>query len=151
MIMTARLNGKATPAELTRALATLGTIPHTYGLPARVAELTHLRVSQINGCAWCLDYGMQNIEAAKITMAEVAQLPGWREIESLNDAERAALDLAEHMTRMGESSDPVPDVVWEAAAEEFSEEQLALLVTWIATVNLYNRINVTIRRVPGTW
>lgn len=149
--MTARLDGKTAPAELTKALATLGSLPQTYGLPARVAELAHLRVSQINGCAWCLNYGFQNAEAAKITAAEIAQLPGWRELESLSDAERAALDLAEHMTRMGDTSDPVPDPVWNAAAAEFSEQQLSLLVTWIATVNLYNRINITIRRVPGTW
>lgn len=149
--MTARLTGSTTPAELTKALAALGSLPQTYGLPARIAELTHLRVSQINGCAWCLNYGLANADAAKITMAEIAQLPGWRELESLSQAERAALDLAEHMTRMGDATDPVPDPVWDAAAEEFSEQQLALLVTWIATVNLYNRINVTIRRVPGTW
>ncbi|MBO0812257.1 MAG: carboxymuconolactone decarboxylase family protein [Microlunatus sp.] len=149
--MTARLSGKAAPAELNKLLGALGGLPTTYGLPSRIAELTHLRVSQINGCAWCLDYGLKNAEESKITMAEIAGLPGWHEVESFSEQERAALDLAEHMTRMADNSDPVPDAVWDAAAREFSEQELSLLVTWIATTNLYNRINVTTRRVPGTW
>ncbi|QGN33375.1 carboxymuconolactone decarboxylase family protein [Microlunatus sp. Gsoil 973] len=149
--MTARLQSKSTPAELMKALTTLGTAPQRYGLPPRIAELVHLRVSQINGCAWCLDYGVKNLEEAKISTTEFAQLPGWREATTFSEPERVALDLAERMTRMADTSDPVPDDVWNAAAEEFSEQELSLLITWIATTNLYNRINVTIRREPGTW
>jgi alkylhydroperoxidase family enzyme len=55
------------------------------------------------------------------------------------------------MTRFADRMDPVPDAVWNAAAEQFDEKQLATLVVWVATTNLYNRINVTTRQVPGTW
>jgi AhpD family alkylhydroperoxidase len=149
--VTARMTGNTTPVEIMKALTTLGTAAQQHGLPPRVAELTHLRVSQINGCAWCLDYGQRNSAEAGITPGEIAILSGWREATTFSDSERAALDLAEHMTRMADSSDPVPDPVWDAVADEFGEKELSLLVTWIATTNLYNRINVTIRRVPGTW
>lgn len=66
-------------------------------------------------------------------------------------AECAALDLAEHITGIGDRSDPVPDAVWAEATRHFDDSQLAGLVLWVATANAYNRINVATRRVPGTW
>ena len=150
--MTTRLKNPATfvpkAAELLMALGKIGA---DYGVPGAILELTHLRVSQINGCAWCLEYGRQNAAKTGLTDSQLIQLAGWRDAVIFSDAERAALALAEHMTRLADSSDPVPDAIWDAAAEQFSEQELAGLVVWIATTNLYNRINVTTRQVPGTW
>jgi alkylhydroperoxidase family enzyme len=66
-----------------------------------------------------------------------------------SDAERAALALAEAMTRLHDRTDPVSDQVWTGAARHFDEPALSGLVLWIATTNLFNRINVTTRQVAG--
>jgi AhpD family alkylhydroperoxidase len=151
--MTARMKNPATfLPDVTQALVTLGqSLPENGGVDLAILELVHQRVSQINGCAWCLDYGARNSEGSEITKDQTIQLPAWRDAVVFSDAQRAALDLAEHMTRFADRMDPVPDAVWNAAAEQFDEKQLATLVVWVATTNLYNRINVTTRQVPGTW
>ncbi len=130
------------------ALVSLGRTVRNQGVPDRTLELTHLRASQINGCAWCVDYGYKQATKDGERLATVAT---WREAPYFTDPERAALALSEAMTRLSDRSDPVPDDVWEAATAHFDEQALAALVLWIATTNVYNRINVTTRQVPGTW
>lgn len=150
--MTARMKNPATfLPQATDALVALGKIGTEYGLPEATLELTHLRVSQINGCAWCLEFGRQNARKSGLTDSQLIQLAGWADATIFSDAERAALALAEHMTRMADRSDPVPDEIWSQAAQHYGEKELAGLVIWIATTNLYNRINVTTKQVPGTW
>ena len=73
----------------------------------------------------------------------------WRESPRFSDAERAALALTEAATRLSDRSDPVPDEVWEQAAEHYDEQALAALVIEIASINAWNRINATIRQVAG--
>lgn len=150
--MTARIaNLSSYHAFANEALGTLGSRAGEYGIDASILELTHLRVSQVNGCAWCLEYGLRGAAKAGLTDSQVIQVAGWRDSELFSEAERAALDLAEHITRIGDRSNPVPDPIWEEAARHFDDSQLAGLVLWVATTNAYNRINVTTRRVPGTW
>lgn len=128
----------------------LGDLPKGHGVPDATLELTHLRVSQINGCAWCLDFGVRNATKAGESTERLALIAAWREATCYDDAERAALALAESMTRLADGAG-VPDEIWDEAAAHYDEEALAALVTWVATTNLYNRVNVTIRSVPGTW
>lgn len=150
--MTARIaNLSSMHSFANEALGTLGSRASEYGIDAAVLELTHLRASQINGCAWCLEYGLKGAAKAGLSNSQVIQVAGWRDSELYSPAERAALDLAEHITRIGDRSDPVPDAVWAEAARHFDDSQLAGLVLWVATTNAYNRINVATRRVPGTW
>ena len=101
------------------------------GLPEATGNLVHLRASQINGCS--------------------AAVAAWREAPYFTDAERAALALTEAATRLSDRSDPVPDEVWAEAAEHYSEQELAALVLWIATANLFNRLNATTKQVAGAW
>lgn len=68
-----------------------------------------------------------------------------------NDAERAALALAEAVTRLADRSDPVPDEVWNEAARHYDERALATLVLMIAVANTWNRLNVATRQVAGEW
>jgi alkylhydroperoxidase family enzyme len=76
----------------------------------------------------------------------------WREAPYFDDAERAALDLAESVTRMSDRGDPVPDRVWDAAAQHYDEKGLAALVLSVGLTNLFNRVNVTVRQPAGmTW
>lgn len=119
---------------------------HTGGAPQTVLELVHLRASQINGCSYCVDWGWRLGRQSGISDEKLFTVGAWREMPYFDDAERAALDLAEHATRLADSSDPVPDHVWNAAAEHFDENQLASIVLWVAVTNMFNRVNATIRQ-----
>jgi alkylhydroperoxidase family enzyme len=75
----------------------------------------------------------------------------WRDAPYFTDAERAALDLAEAVTRLSDRADPVPDQIWDEAARHYDERGLAALVVAIATINVWNRLNVATRQVAGEW
>ena len=81
----------------------------------------------------------------------LAVVAGWREAPFFTDAERAALALAEAVTRLSDRSDPVPDAVWDEAATQYDEQKLAALVVAIANINLWNRLNVATRQVAGAY
>ena len=73
----------------------------------------------------------------------------WREAPFFDDAERAALALTEAMTRMSDRADPVPDAIWDEAARHYDEQALAALVIAIASINMWNRLNVATRQLAG--
>lgn len=114
-------------------------------------ELLHLRASQINGCSACVEGGVKSAKQAGETEERLHAVAAWRESPHFNDAERAALALAESVTRLADRPDPVPDEVWEAVAKHYDERQLAAIVLFIALANLFNRLNATTRQVPGSW
>ncbi|KNX38260.1 carboxymuconolactone decarboxylase family protein [Luteipulveratus halotolerans] len=132
-------------------LQALAAAPHGHGVPEATLELVHLRVSQINGCAWCLDFGVRAAKKAGESDERLATVGAWREAPWFDDAERAALRLAESITRIADSSDPVPDEVWEQATQHYDEEGLAAIVMHVAMVNVWNRLNVSVRQIAGTW
>jgi AhpD family alkylhydroperoxidase len=121
------------------------------GLPEATGNLVHLRVSQINGCSACLDGGARTAQKAGEPAERIFAVAAWREAPYFTDAERAALALAEAVTRLSDRSDPVPDEIWAEAAGHYTEQELAALVLWIATANLFNRLNATTKQVAGAW
>jgi AhpD family alkylhydroperoxidase len=121
------------------------------GEPARAVSLAMLRASQLNGCALCLDGSCRLLRSFGESEERLFAVSAWRESTRFTAPERAALALAEAMTRLSDRPDPVPDVVWDEAARHFNERELAFLVLGIATQNLYNRINVTTRQVAAEW
>jgi AhpD family alkylhydroperoxidase len=121
------------------------------GEPARALALATIRVSQINGCALCLAGSCQTMRGFGETEERLFAVSAWSESTRFSAAERAALGLAEAMTRLGDRSHPVSDDVWDEAARQFPERELAILVLGIATMNLYNRINITTRQVAAEW
>jgi AhpD family alkylhydroperoxidase len=121
------------------------------GIPQQTLELAHLRASQINGCSACVDIGTRSAKKAGETDQRLHAVAVWRESPCFNDAERAALALTEAVTRLSDQSDPVPDAIWEEATRHYNEQELAALILSIATTNAFNRINVTIRQMPGAW
>ena len=121
------------------------------GPPARALSLAMLRASQLNGCALCLDGSCLVLRKFGETDERLFAVSAWRESPRFTAPERAALALAEAMTRLSDRSDPVPDALWDEAARHFSERELAFLVLGVATQNLYNRINVTTRQVAADW
>jgi AhpD family alkylhydroperoxidase len=112
-------------------------------------EFVHLRASQINGCSVCVDMHAKALRKAGESEERVFAVSAWREAPFFSDAERAALALTEALTRLADKEEPVPDAIWDAAAEHFDEPQLAGLVLDIAQINVWNRLNVATRQVVG--
>src|SRR5919199_6638946 len=98
------------------------------GVPGTTLELVHLRASQINGCAPCIDGGIKSAKKNGETDERLHGVGAWREMPYFTDAERAALALAESMTRLADRPDAVPDEVWDEAAKHFDERGLAAIV-----------------------
>jgi AhpD family alkylhydroperoxidase len=144
---TARMsNPTALLPDTLKPIRSLATEARKGGVPAETLELVHLRVSQINGCSYCVVGGARSARKAGMNEDRLAAVAAWREASYFTDAERAALALAEAATRLSDRSDPVPDEVWDEAARHYDEKALASLVLWIATSNLFNRINVPTRQ-----
>ncbi|HST09460.1 MAG TPA: carboxymuconolactone decarboxylase family protein [Terriglobales bacterium] len=150
--MQARLKNPALiNPEAMQALYALSKSTEKRGVPERTLGLIHLRASQINGCSVCLDMHARMMKKAGETDERLFAVAGWRDAPYFTDAERAALALTEAATRLSDRSDPVPDDVWEEAARHYDEQALAALVIAIATINVWNRLNVATRQVGGEW
>jgi AhpD family alkylhydroperoxidase len=119
------------------------------GVSQRTLDLVHLRASQINGCSFCVDMGSRELKKAGETDDRLFSVAAWREAPYFTEAERAALALAEAVTRLSDRSDPVPEETWNAATLHYDEKALAALILWIATTNLFNRVNATTKQVAG--
>ena len=135
--------------EAGEAIQKLVATAYRGGVPRQTLELVHLRVSQINGCGACLDSGSRQAKKSGETDERLFALAGWRHAPYYSDAERAALELGEAMTRLADQADPIPDEIWSGAARHFDEKGLAALVLWISLVNLFNRVNVATGVVAG--
>jgi AhpD family alkylhydroperoxidase len=147
--MQARMNNPAVviPDAMT-AIRALSEAIRTGGLPQRTLDLVHLRASQVNGCSVCVGAAARH-RADGETDERLFTVVAWRDTPYFTDAERAALALTEAVTRLSDRTDPVPDEIWDEAARHYDEPALAALVLWIATVNVFNRVNVATRQVPG--
>ena len=121
------------------------------GVPETTIDLVCLRASQINGCAVCLD--MHSRAAAKrgVSGQKLATLAAWRDAPYFDEAERAVLALTEAGTRLADRGDAVPDELYEAAAKHYDEQGAAAIVTSIAAINAWNRLNVITGQVAGEW
>jgi len=148
--MQARIRNPAAivPGAMQAIQALIGSAQKS-GAPPEVLHLVHLRTSQINGCSACVDGGVKHAKQAGESDERLFAVAAWSEAPYFSDAERAALALAEAMTRLDDRTDPVPDQVWAEAARHFDERALSGLVLWIATTNFFNRVNVTTRQVAG--
>ena len=114
---------------------------HAGGLGEDLLALIKIRASQLNGCAYCLDMHGREARNAGVSNRRLDVLAGWREAPSLySDRERAAIDLTESMTLIGEAG--VGDDVWAAASSEFSESEMVTLVMAICAINVWNRMAV---------
>jgi AhpD family alkylhydroperoxidase len=119
------------------------------GVPPATLALVHLRVSQINGCSACIDGGARQAKKAGETDDRLFAVAAWREAPYFNDAERAALALAEAVTRLSDRPNPVSDEVWNEATLHYNETELAGLILAVAATNVFNRLNVTTRQIAG--
>ncbi len=135
--------------EANSGIQTLIKATHTGGVPPATLELVHLRASQINSCSFCVDSGSRSMRKYGESEDRIASVAAWQETDYFTDAERAALALTEAVTRMADRSEPVPDALWEEVCRYYDERGRAALVLWIATSNLFNHINRTVRQPAG--
>lgn len=134
-----------------KALRELSAAAEQVGLPNELRDLVHLRVSQINGCSVCVDMHAKDLSKGGETAERLLTVAAWREAPYFTDAERAALALAEAVTRLADRPDPVPDEVWLEATKHFSKEELAGLLISIGAINVWNRLNAATRQIAGAW
>lgn len=137
--------------ESMEPIQALAASSHGKGVSEETLALVHLRVSQINGCSSCVQGGAAGARKAGESEDRLATVVAWRETPYFTDAERAALALAESVTRLADRTNAVPDEVWDEAAKHFDEQGMAALLLWIATSNVFNRLNLPTRQVAGTW
>ena len=148
--MQARMNNPALIVpETMQAVQALWKAVQNCGVPPRTLGLVHLRASQINGCSVCVASAARHAKQGDETVERLFTVAAWRDAPYFTDAERAALALTEAVTRLSDSADPVPDAIWADAARHYDEPALAALILAIATVNVWNRLNVTTRQVAG--
>lgn len=120
-------------------------------LPMRTIHLVYLRASQINGCSVCVDMHARDARNAGETVEKLFATAAWRDAPYFSDAERAALELTESVTRLSDRADPVPDAVWHEVSKYYNEPARAALVLAISSVNLWNRLNVATKQIAGEW
>lgn len=137
--------------EAYKATLALGKSAKAGGLPATTATIVHLRASQINGCSFCAEMHSRELEEAGEPDERIWTVAAWREAPYFTDAERAALELTEALTRISDRPDPVSDETWAQAIEHYDEQALASLIIEIATINVWNRFNVAVRQPAGAW
>ncbi|GGM16412.1 alkyl hydroperoxide reductase AhpD [Streptomyces fumigatiscleroticus] len=151
--MDARLDYFANPTagKVLKHFMSAGRALKDLPLPAATQELVALRVSQINGCAVCIDMHTKDAAAAGETPVRLNLVAAWREATVFTEAERAALALAEQGTRIADAAAGVTDEVWAQAAKHYDEEQLTALVLLIAFMNAANRLNVITQQPAGDY
>ena len=130
-----------------KSLYSLGAYLAKSPLDQSLLDLVYFRVSQINGCAFCLDMHSKDLRAKGETEQRLYMLDAWRDTPFYTGRERAALAWAEAVTKLTENS--VSDEVYNQAREQFSEEELIDLTLAVTTINTYNRINIAFRTTAG--
>jgi AhpD family alkylhydroperoxidase len=154
----ARLNylGNPLAAKFVKHIVSASKVVTESALRAATQQLVALRVSQINGCAYCIDMHTKDAAQAGETSVRLNLVAAWREATVFTEAERAALELAEQGTRIADATGGVSDEVWANAAKHYDDEQLTALISHIALMNTFNRMNVITQQPagdyqPGQW
>jgi AhpD family alkylhydroperoxidase len=151
-IMQARMTNPALVLpDAMKALLAVDRATVQDGLPDVTRKLVHLRASQINGCSVCVDMHSRELKEAGQTDERIFAVAAWRETPFFTDAERAALALTEAVTRLSDRADPVSDEVWQDARRHYDDPALAALIISIGVINVWNRLNATVKQVAGAW
>ncbi|HEX3371592.1 MAG TPA: carboxymuconolactone decarboxylase family protein [Candidatus Acidoferrales bacterium] len=119
------------------------------GLEPKLIHLMKVRASQINGCAYCIDMHTIDARAAGETEQRLYALNAWRETPFFSDRERAALEWTEAITLVSETH--VPDAIFEEVKKYFTEKEIVNLSIAATTINMWNRMAISMRAVPGNY
>ena len=145
--MKPRLNYTEVDPKLMKAMFALGVPIAQSGLDPKLIDLINFRVSQINGCAFCLDMHSKDLRAAGETEQRLYMLEAWRDAPLYSERERAALAWAEAVTLL--TNKEVSNEVYEQARAQFSEQELATLTLAVVAINGWNRLNIAFRTEAG--
>jgi len=147
--MKPRINYHQQAAEAVKGLRAIEEYVYASGLEKSLIELVKLRVSQINGCAYCIDMHTKDARQLGETEPRLYLLTAWRETPFYSERERAALAWAEILTLI--SGNDVSDEEYEAVRQHFSESELIALTMAIVSINGWNRLAIPFRSVPGSY
>ena len=147
--MTQRMNYAAAAPGGMKALGSVYGYVAQSGLPATLIELVYLRVSQINGCAYCIDMHSKDARALGESEQRLYALNAWRETPFYSERERAALMWTEELTLLSQRD--VPDALYHEVSQYFSDEEMVNLTLAISVINSWNRFAVAFRSEPGVY
>lgn len=143
-----RLDWSAVLPEARDAMIQLEAVSHHVGLSPQLLELIKIRVSQLNGCAYCLDMHTKEARAAGEREQRIYALSAWRETPFFTPVERAALAWAEALTRISEG---VPGPLYQDMKEHFKDREIAGLTSAIIAINSWNRWAISMLTEPGAY
>ena len=155
--MEPRISNPAVQPEVFKAMQSLAEAAGLIGaapdgdLSTAFLQLLQLRASQINGCSVCVDGHWKIARKGGEKDDRLFAVAAWRDTPYFTEAERAALELTEAITRLADRDDPVPDDLWAAAAKHYDEKALSTLVLNAAIINVWNRVNVATKQQAGVW
>ncbi|MEU8897923.1 carboxymuconolactone decarboxylase family protein [Nocardia sp. NPDC048505] len=141
-------HGNENGAKFVKRIGNAGMVVDNSTLPRPTQELVKLRASQINGCGFCVDMHSKDAAHAGETQARLNLVAAWREATVFTDAERAALALTEEGTRLADAHPGVTADTWTQVRKHYDDDQITALISLIALINAYNRMNV-IAGVPA--
>jgi len=147
--MTQRIDYTKAAPEVLKKLYGLEVYLHHCGIEKSLQELVKFRVSQINGCAYCLDMHSKDARAAGESEQRLYCISAWRETPFYSERERAALDWAEHLTLISEKH--VPDDLFERTRKHFSEEEIVNLTLVVTMINSWNRFAISFQSEAGSY
>lgn len=147
--MEMRINAYEKGQKAFKALFAIGAYLAKSPVEKRLLELVYFRVSQINGCAYCLDMHSKDLRIEGETEQRLYMIAAWRDATVYSARERAALAWAEAVTKITDGN--VSDEVFEIAKQEFTDEELIDLTLAITTINSYNRLNIAFRTPAGDY
>lgn len=147
--MEPRIKLENAPKGAYQAMSGLESYVRNSGLEAPLVELLKTRVSQINGCAYCIDMHTKDARAHGETEQRLYALSAWRETPFFSERERAMLEWAESLTLISENH--VPDEIYERVRKHFTEDELVNLTMAVVAINGWNRLAISFRSVPGNY
>ncbi|WP_426230396.1 carboxymuconolactone decarboxylase family protein [Pararhizobium sp. DWP3-4] len=146
--MNARMDYTAIAPGGMKALGSVYGYVSQCGLPTSLVDLVYLRISQLNGCAYCIDMHSRDLIKNGTTVEKLVLVPAWAEGGSLfTEKEKAALKWAETVTRVSDTH--VEDAAYDEAALAFTEKELVDLTIAIGLMNTYNRMAISFRTTPA--
>jgi AhpD family alkylhydroperoxidase len=147
--MEARIDLRIYAQEAQKAMYGLEKYIAESGLDHKLIHLIKMRAAQMNGCAYCIDMHSKDARALGETEQRLYELDAWRETPFYTDAERAALAWTETLTLVSQTH--VPDVAYDEVKKYFSEKEIVDLTLIVGTINMWNRLAIAIRTVPGSY
>ncbi|AYF75552.1 carboxymuconolactone decarboxylase family protein [Nocardia yunnanensis] len=142
--------------KFNKRLVTAARVIDESSLPKATQELVKIRASQINSCGMCLDMHTKDAAHAGETPVRLAMVAAWKESTVFTEPERAALALTEEGTRLADANPGISEDTWAQVRKNYDDDQIGALISLIATINAWNRLNVISGMVggdytPGQW